>query len=118
MKIPKGVITIENFLGGKYYFTSDEVRITKDTICLVEAKHSKNSYLPSEDDIKDGLIKMVLFTNLTNIRINNKTYTNKAILKLTSSFEFSPDHLNEKKKKFLETLLKEAETNNFEIIFK
>jgi len=55
----KAAITIKNYLGGNYYFTSDEVEIDGDNIRLIESKHSKGNKLPSIRDIKDGLFKMI-----------------------------------------------------------
>jgi len=59
----KATLTIKNYLGGYYYFTSDEVMTDKQTIYLIEGKHTKTDSLPSLGDIKDGLLKMILFTN-------------------------------------------------------
>jgi len=60
----KATLTIKNYLGGYYFFTCDEINIEKESIYLIEGKHSKQSPVPSLEDIKDGLIKMILFTNL------------------------------------------------------
>ncbi len=57
----KAIITIRNYLGGYYYFTSDEVEIKGNNIFLIEGKHSRTNSLPSLEDIKDGLLKMILF---------------------------------------------------------
>jgi len=58
--LTKATITIENYLGGKYYFTTDEIKIEGENIYLIEGKHSKSALLPSNGDIKDGLLKMIL----------------------------------------------------------
>jgi hypothetical protein len=50
----KATITIQNYLGGLYYFTADEVVLQGSKIYLIEGKHSKNKSLPSLEDIKDG----------------------------------------------------------------
>lgn len=112
----KGSITISNYLGGKYYFTSDEVEIIKENIFLIEGKHSKESNLPSVGDIKDALLKMILFTNLTNVSIGNKKYLPKPIMKLTSKKPLINITKNNKQVKFLEKLKKESEINNFQVI--
>ncbi len=122
--LTKATITIENYLGGKYYFTTDEIRIEKDKIYLIEAKHSRNSLLPSIGDIKDGLLKMILYTNLKNVSVNDKNYTAIPVLKLTSSklinniyksdFETN-SKLNEKQKEILRKLFEEADENNFQV---
>jgi len=83
--ITKATITIENYLGGKYYFTTDEIMIKHDRVYLVEGKHSKNAVLPSVGDIKDGLLKMILYSNLKEVFINGKEYQAIPVLKLTST---------------------------------
>ena len=120
--LTKATITIENYLGGKYYFTTDEIRIENDKIYLIEAKHSRTSILPSIGDIKDGLLKMILYTNLKNVSINGNEYSAIPVLKLTSSkltnniyqtdFETNTE-LNSRQKEVLKQLFDEANENNF-----
>ena len=112
----KGTITITNYLGGNYYFTSDEVELHKEDIWLIDAKHTKTDDLPSLGDIKDGLLKMILFTNLKEVKINRKTFNPAPILKLTTGNNFSIKKLDENQKKLLEVLKKEAKTNKFRIL--
>ena len=112
----KGTITITNYLGGNYYFTSDEVELHKEDIWLIDAKHTKTDDLPSLGDIKDGLLKMILFTNLKEVKINRKTFNPVPILKLTTGNNFSIKKLDENQKKLLEVLKKEAKTNKFRIL--
>ena len=111
----KAIITIRNYLGGYYYFTSDEAKIKGKEVFLVEGKHSKNNSLPSLEDIKDGLLKMILFTNLEDVKINNKNYNPVAVLKLTVENHFSEDNLSDSQKEILLTLRKEAKANHFEL---
>jgi len=80
----KAKITITNYLGGQYFFTVDEVLIDKDTVYLIESKHSKQSILPSKGDIKDGLLKMILYSNLCEVEVDGIPMKSKAVLKLTS----------------------------------
>jgi len=80
----KATITIKNYLGGEYYWTTDEIKFEKDKLYLIESKHSKTSKLPSVADIKDGLLKMILYSNLENIKVNEKNYSHLPVLKLTS----------------------------------
>lgn len=108
----KASIIIKNFLGGCYYLTCDEAVIKdSNTIFLAESKHSKKSFFPSINDIKDGFIKMILFTNLKNLTIKRKKYQHVSILKLTSEKNFKVDEI--KKSNFLYLLYKESEENNF-----
>ena len=112
----KGKLTIKNYLGGNYYLTCDEVEIHGDEIYLIEAKHTNKDELPSLGDIKDGLVKMILFTNLENLKIDKKDYNPVPILKLTTGEGFSLNSLNRSQKNRLTNLKREAKTNGFQII--
>ncbi len=130
--ITKSTITIKNYLGGLYYLTTDEIFIKDKTISLIESKHSNSALLPSRSDIKDGLIKMILYSNLSNIQVDNIKYKTSPILKLTSvkikGCIFSTDiqskidrffienHFNTNQKNIVFTLFQEANTNGFIII--
>lgn len=110
----KGIITIKNFLGGYYYFTCDEVKIEDKKVYLIEGKHTTRGILPSKSDIKDGLIKMILYTNLKNVKINNEIYKPIPVLKLTSGAKI--DNIKQlMKNRFFKLLLWEAKENNFKI---
>src|SRR3989338_7641757 len=95
----KAIITIRNYLGGYYCFTLDEVEIKGNNVFLIEGKHSKNNSLPSLEDIKDGLLKMILFTNLEDVKIDNKKYNSVAILKLSVENHFNVKKLNDSQKR-------------------
>lgn len=112
----KATLTIKNYLGGYYYFTSDEIGIEKDTIYLIEGKHSKQSLVPSLEDIKDGLVKMILFTNLKEVKIWDREYSPIAVLKLTSDIKLSKELLRRPQVEQLRLLKKEAEENNFHVV--
>lgn len=125
----KAKISIRNYLGGVYYFTVDEIIKEKGSINIVECKHSKNSLLPSISDIKDGLLKMILYSNLTNTKVDNKDIEIHPVLLLTSSkikgevssksgqieIEkfFKTNKINSKQKDFLLKLFDESRYNNF-----
>jgi hypothetical protein len=81
----KAKITITNYLGGEYHFTVDEIEIYKGTVSLIESKHSKNALLPSKSDIKDGLLKLILYCNLASLSVKRKKHTCLPVLKLTST---------------------------------
>ncbi len=108
----KATLTISNYLGGNYYFTSNEAHIKQGKIILTEAKNTKNGKLPSLEDIKDGLLKMILFTNLENVEVNGKHYPKVARLKLTS---VSSSELGKKELDLLRILKKEGSVNRFKI---
>ncbi|MDR3306459.1 MAG: hypothetical protein LBS61_02125 [Endomicrobium sp.] len=127
--LSKSKITIQNYLGGKYFFTVDEVVLNKNIVNLIESKHSKNSVLPSESDVKDGLVKMILYSNLASVEVDGVPMKSMAVLRLTSDVfsgsissesikkdlvdSFKTNNLSEKRKVFIERLFKEADENNF-----
>jgi len=129
--LTKAKITITNYLGGEYFFTVDEVLIEDNTVYLIECKHSANAILPSIGDIKDGLLKMILYSNLSDVEVNGVKMKSKAVLKLTSTkivggitsksygserakFIFA-NKLDGNKQLLISELFKEAEENGFEI---
>jgi len=112
----KAIITIQNYLGGYYYFTSDETEVKGNNVFLIEGKHSKTNSLPSLEDIKDGLLKMILFTNLEDVKIDEKNYNPVAVLKLTIENHFRKSDLSDQQKKVIKLLWKEAVANNFKIV--
>ena len=112
----KATITITNYLGGKYYLTSDEVWLRDDKIYLVEAKHTKEEKLPSLQDIKDGLLKMILFTNLEDVKIANSKFTSIPVLKLTTAKTLNVENLSKFQQETLKILKEEASKNNFKIL--
>ena len=111
----KGMITIKNYLGGYYYFTCDEVEIHGEDIYLIEGKHTVTGNLPSEGDIKDGLIKMILFTNLENVKVDGQEYNPIPVLKLTTNSRFNENLLSKSKCKLFNLLKEEAKYNGFRI---
>lgn len=111
----KATLTIKNYLGGYYFFTADEVKINNKDIYLIEGKHTIKGRVPSVGDIKDGLLKMILFTNLKNVKIDDKNYNPIPVLKLTSKKSFNEKALTQNEKKLIDLLKKEAKFNNFKI---
>lgn len=119
-------ITIENYLGGQYFFTCDDVLLRDNILVLCESKHSKNALLPSSDDIKDGLLKLMLYNNIDSIVGYEKF---KVVLRLTStllqdSCIFPSNNLQDfiKRNSFskahivmLEALNRESSSNHFEV---
>jgi hypothetical protein len=60
----KAQLTIVNYLGGEYNLTVDEVYIKSKKLFIQENKHSNTSIIPSVGDIKDGLLKMIIYSSL------------------------------------------------------
>ncbi len=114
-----------------YHFTVDEIVMEGENLFLIESKHSKSGKLPSVGDIKDGLLKMMLYCNLENVSIDNQPLKSLPVLRLTSekiigeiaSREnddaqakfFSANNFSGKQKDFTQNLFAEAETNNFAV---
>lgn len=129
--ISKAKITITNYLGGQYFLTVDEIISTEDKVFLIEGKHSKNAILPSKGDIKDGLLKMILYSNLSEVTVDGKPLKSEAVLSLTSSklkgaidtlsdakaIEnfFSENKFSVSQKTLIETVIAEAKRNNFSV---
>jgi ASC-1-like (ASCH) protein len=88
--------------------------------------------MPSVSDVKDGLVKMMLYTNLSNVKVGKKTVNLRVMIRLTSNQLKSSinsdakDDLIEKffldnafalkDKEFFKKLFTEARENKFTII--
>lgn len=132
--LSKAKITITNYLGGQYFFTVDEVIISKDKLSLIEGKHSVNAVLPSKGDIKDGLLKMILYCNLSDTKVNGKKISCEPILELTSTklkgvinskssnkeIEnfFTENNFNASQKNLITSLFAETKSNKFTVSIK
>jgi hypothetical protein len=110
----KAAIQIRNYLGGFYYFTIDEVRKSGKEVFLIEGKHTMNDHLPSLEDIKDALLKMILYTNLQDVTLNSQKVSFVPTLLLTTGegVTFSQLALD----KTLQQLTEEANLNCFQIL--
>lgn len=122
-------VTITDYLGGKYYFTCDETLVAGDKLYIIEDKHSKNGKMPAVSDIKDGLLKMMLYSNLKNVKIGGKSVAYEPVLRLTggklqgavSSANnekeletfFALNSLTAKQRDFITKLFAEARANRF-----
>ena len=83
-KNTKGVFHISNYLGGQYHLTADEVYWENDQLIVQESKNNSKGKLPSENDIKDGLFKLILFANMEQVSIDERANIQFATrLKLT-----------------------------------
>ena len=128
----KAKVTINNALFGRYFFTCDETKLDTKEVYLIEAKHSQRGKFPSRSDIKDGLVKMMLYTNLTGVKVGAKPYDLKVQIRLTSNQlngstnsdakdevieKFYTDNsFNTADRNFFKKLFQEARENKFTII--
>ena len=129
----KATFCIENYLGGVYYLTPDEILQIEKSYIIQESKNSTNAVLPSLNDIQDGLFKLILFSNIGSLKLNDEKVDFCVRLKLTGrnikDRILLPCPL-ENAKKFLESnsaifkrqhkdiimrLLQEAQYNNIQI---
>jgi hypothetical protein len=127
--LSKAKITINNYLGGQYFLTVDEVVLSTEKVRLIESKHSKSSILPSKSDVKDGLLKMILYSNLLDVFVDEQPVKSEAILCLTSpkisgaissineeeeiADFFSRNNFSNTQKGTITTIITEAKQNNF-----
>lgn len=128
----KAKVTINNALFGKYFFTCDETRVEGKTVFLIEAKHSERARFPSSNDIKDGLVKMMLYTNLARVKIGKNPFNPRVMIRLTSrqlkgSIDsdaaaeksekfFADNNFAAPDKEFFRRLFAEAKANRFTVI--
>ncbi|NPA32298.1 MAG: hypothetical protein GXO04_01590 [Aquificae bacterium] len=121
--LPKARLTVRNYLGGLYHLTVDE--IDTEGCKLIEAKHSSRSKLPKPGDVKDALLKMILYTNLEELKLEGKPCSRwEPVLKMTSSRLKGTYEGNEilsvikgsRNRKFFEELIRESEANKFRVI--
>jgi hypothetical protein len=83
----KGFFEIRNYLGGTYYLTADEIIFeNRERIIIQESKHSKSHALPSMSDIKDGLFKLLLYSQLQELWLESKPLPFRTRLRLTGAF--------------------------------
>lgn len=89
----KGILSITNQLGGEYILTCDEVIIeSPDKMIIQESKNATSNEIPTENDIKDGLFKLILFSNIHSLKLDEKNISFQSRLKLTGLIEY-PIHL-------------------------
>jgi hypothetical protein len=126
----KGLFILSNYLGGEYYLTCDEVYIENGIFIIQESKNTKGK-LPSIDDIKDGLFKLALYSNIEKLEYMGNEIKFKTRLKLTGNLDgmiklpsedgkidkfIQKNNLLKRHTQIIKELQKEAEINNIEII--
>ena len=113
----KATITITNFYKGFYPFTVDEAFMEDEKLYLIEGKHTGHRGLPSLEDIKDGILKMIIFSNLDSVTVDGFNFTPIPALKLTTVSQDNYNQLDSNYKETLDKVRNEAHTNNFKLIF-
>jgi hypothetical protein len=95
----------------------------------MKSKRSRNSILSGESDMKDGLVKMILYFNLYSVKISGASVKSESVLRLTSEVFlcavssksaqkdidncFKVNSLSKKQKEFIDRIFKEAKENIF-----
>ena len=128
----KLVFEIKNNLGGSYFLTADEIIIDEDKKQLViqEAKNATSEKIPKGADIKDGLFKILLFSQIKTIYLDDVKYDYKVSLKLTGCLSSSirlpntqkeidlfaaKENISKSDKASIVMLNEEATENNYEV---
>jgi hypothetical protein len=81
----KAQLLIENYLGGIYYLTADEIIIENKIFILQESKNSSTAALPSASNIKDGLFKLILYSNIHTLSLDGQPISFKTRLRITGT---------------------------------
>lgn len=79
----KAIFCIENYLGGTYYLTPDEICHFEEGYIIQESKNSTRKALPDLSDIQDGLFKLILYSNIDALQLNGHQVNFSVRLKLT-----------------------------------
>ncbi len=92
----KATLDIKNYLGGVYHLTADRLFEEQSKFIIEESKHTTRGSLPSVEDIKDGLFKLILYSNLDaleieNVRVSFTTRLNLTGARLTGSIKLPAD---------------------------
>ncbi|GAB4459371.1 MAG: hypothetical protein OHK0029_21890 [Armatimonadaceae bacterium] len=63
----KASLRIQNYMRGEYHLTADEVFFEEGKVILQESKNASTGRLPALSDIRDGLFKLILYSNLSRL---------------------------------------------------
>jgi len=77
---------LKNYLGGDYFLTADEIVKEGAKYIIQESKNTSKGVLPSRSDIKDGLFKLILYSNIDKLSIDDKPVSFGTRMKLTSPY--------------------------------
>ena len=79
----KATFCIENYLGGTYYLTPDEILRVGERYIIQESKNSTRRALPDLSDIQDGLFKLILYSNIDSLQLDGQRVEFSVKLNLT-----------------------------------
>jgi hypothetical protein len=83
----KHLLDISNYLGGRYFLSPDEIYMADDALIIQESKNSVSKRrLPSIGDIKDGLFKAILYSSISELKLDKEPIPFRVQLKLTGGF--------------------------------
>ncbi|GJD19577.1 hypothetical protein RIVM261_045330 [Rivularia sp. IAM M-261] len=109
-------------MGGVYYLTPDEIFHDGNTYIIQESKNTSKGSLPQMSDIRDGLFKLILFSNLDSLTLDRKPVSFITKLKLTGNNVIGaiifPDASNTELESFLTANSKIFNKNQKKIIKK
>jgi hypothetical protein len=81
----KAYFYIKNLIGGEYHFTADEVYDEGEALVIQESKNATLANFPKLADIKDRLLKLILYTNLDELYLSGKRIDFSTRLKITGN---------------------------------
>ena len=127
----EALFSISNYLGGEYYLTADGIRWENNQLVIEESKNTTKDPLPTENAIKDGLFKLILYSNMEQVEFDDMkdvpfitrlrlTGDLTGTLNLPCESELVPifckeNDLKPAKQKIITLLNQEADRNNLEI---
>jgi hypothetical protein len=81
----KAYISLTNYLGGEYHLTVDEVFAEGTKLVIQESKNTTRAKFPGPNDIKDGLLKLILYSNIDELYADGTQVDFTTQLKLTGN---------------------------------
>ncbi len=84
--VHKYVVEIDDCHGGVYFLVPDVIQIEDNIWVIIESKNTtKGKKLPTPSDIKDGLFKLIMFSNLDHLDCDGVSVEFKTRLQLTGN---------------------------------
>ena len=70
-KAAKGLFSISNYLGGEYHLTTDGILWENNQLVIEESKNTTKDPLPKDNAIKDGLFRLILYSNMEQVAFDD-----------------------------------------------